>query len=123
MRLLVTLTSSLAARSGIVLTALAALAAPSLASAQEIVLSGAAASTRAGRWTVASESGAASGTVIRLPDAGMAKIVTPYGNPANYFELTFDAVAGRPYRLWIRGRAQNDFWGNDSVFVQFSGSV
>ena len=26
-------------------------------------------------------------------------------------------------RLWIRGRAQNDYWGNDSVYVQFSGSV
>src|SRR5262249_24348515 len=43
--------------------------------------------------------------------------------PANYFELTFQAEAGRPYRLWIRGRADRDYWGNDSVFVQFSGSV
>jgi len=37
--------------------------------------------------------------------------------------MTFTAEAGRPYRLWIRGKAQDDFWGNDSVWVQFSDSV
>jgi len=37
--------------------------------------------------------------------------------------MTFTAQANTPYRLWIRGKAQNDYWGNDSVFVQFSGSV
>jgi hypothetical protein len=28
-----------------------------------------------------------------------------------------------PYHLWIRGRAQNNSYNNDSVYVQFSGSV
>ena len=37
--------------------------------------------------------------------------------------MTFTAEAGRPYRLWIRAKAQDDFWGNDSVWVQFSDSV
>ncbi len=37
--------------------------------------------------------------------------------------MTFNAVAGAPYHLWIRSKAQDDFWGNDSVYVQFSGSV
>jgi hypothetical protein len=37
--------------------------------------------------------------------------------------LTFQAVAGRAYRLWIRGKADNNYWANDSVFVQFSNSV
>src|SRR5688572_32851890 len=37
--------------------------------------------------------------------------------------MTFNASAGVDYRLWIRSKAQNDFWGNDSVFVQFSDSV
>ena len=32
-------------------------------------------------------------------------------------------MAGKAYRLWLRGRAQRDYWGNDSVHVQFSGSV
>ena len=43
--------------------------------------------------------------------------------PASYVELTFDAEAGKPYRLWIRGKAEGNFYGNDSVHVQFSGSV
>jgi hypothetical protein len=37
--------------------------------------------------------------------------------------MTFPATAGIAYRLWVRGKAQNNHWGNDSVFVQFSGSV
>ena len=40
--------------------------------------------------------------------------------PTDYFELTFDVVAGVPYRLWLRGRADRNFWGNDTVYVQFS---
>jgi len=28
-----------------------------------------------------------------------------------------------PYRLWLRGRADRDYWGNDSVFAQFDRSV
>jgi hypothetical protein len=40
-----------------------------------------------------------------------------------YFEMTFNAQAGVDYRLWIRSKAQSDFWGNDSVFIQFSDSV
>ena len=37
--------------------------------------------------------------------------------------MSFSAQAGTPYRLWIRGKAQNDSPYNDSVFVQFSGST
>jgi hypothetical protein len=37
--------------------------------------------------------------------------------------MTFTAEAGRPYRIWIRGKAENDFSGNDSIWVQFSDSV
>jgi hypothetical protein len=37
--------------------------------------------------------------------------------------MTFNAEAGRAYRLWIRGKADNNSWANDSVFVQFSASV
>lgn len=123
MRLFGHLKPLFAARSGMIFTAMAALAAPSIASAQDIILSGSAAGTRYGKWTIASQSGASNGSVIRHPDAGAAKIKTALASPSNYFEMSFDAVAGRPYRLWIRGRAQSDFWGNDSVFVQFSNSV
>jgi endonuclease/exonuclease/phosphatase family metal-dependent hydrolase len=79
--------------------------------------------TRAGKWGVENNSGALSGKVIRHPDAGAAKIDTASSSPANYFEMRFHAEAGKPYRIWLRGRADNDHWANDSVHVQFSGSV
>jgi hypothetical protein len=81
------------------------------------------ATTIAGNWRMVTDSTAAGGQRIENPDAGAAKISTPIANPANYFELTFTAEANKPYRLWIRGRAQNDSYNNDSVYAQFSGSV
>jgi hypothetical protein len=75
-----------------------------------------------GMWTI-ERAAAASGVRVRHPDTGAAKSV-PIPVPAvNYFELTFNADAGRGYRLWIRGRADRDHWANDSVHVQFSDSV
>jgi hypothetical protein len=56
-------------------------------------------------------------------NAGAPKIASALATPADYFELTFTAAAGRPYRLWIRGKAEANYWGNDSVHVQFSASV
>jgi hypothetical protein len=37
--------------------------------------------------------------------------------------LQFTAQAGVAYRLWIRGKAQDDSPYNDSIFVQFNDSV
>ena len=91
--------------------------------AGDIVLSGAAANVRVGNWSVASDTTAVGGAVIRNPDAGAPKITTPRADPSDYFELTFDAVAGVPYHLWLHGRAANDDYANDSVYIQFSGSV
>jgi endonuclease/exonuclease/phosphatase family metal-dependent hydrolase len=89
----------------------------------DIALPAGAASVRAGKWAPASGSTAAGGLLIRHPNAGAAKITTASTTPANYFEMTFQADAGKPYRLWLHGRADSDYWGNDSVFLQFSGSV
>src|SRR5688572_10785530 len=123
MRLFGDLKTYLAARSGMVTLVMAALAVPSIAASQDIVLSGASSGTRYGRWAIVNDSGASVGAAIRNADAGASKISTALASPSDYFELTFDASAGKAYRLWIRGRAQNDSWGNDSVFVQFSNSV
>jgi hypothetical protein len=60
---------------------------------------------------------------LRDPNANAAKITAASANPANYAELTFEAVAHKAYRLWMRLRADGDKYTNDSVFVQFSGSV
>ena len=88
-----------------------------------MVLWAAEAPVRVGAWSVVADATAAGGKRIWNPDAGAPKVLTPLTSPTNYFEMTFNASAGVDYRLWIRGRAQNDFWGNDSVFIQFSDSV
>jgi hypothetical protein len=41
----------------------------------------------------------------------------------HYFEMTFNAEAGIPYRLWMRGKADSNSTNNDSAFVQFSSST
>ena len=89
----------------------------------EIVRHAASATAVHGTWRMVADQTAASGKRLEHPDAGVAKIAVPSANPANYFEVTFNAEANRAYRLWLRGRAQNDAYTNDSVYVQFSGSV
>jgi phosphatidylserine/phosphatidylglycerophosphate/cardiolipin synthase-like enzyme len=89
----------------------------------DIVLYAAHASLVHGNWTVEPDGAAAGGARMANPDAGAAKVTTAASSPTDYFEMTFTAEAGRPYHLWIRGKADRDHYGNDSVHVQFSGSV
>jgi hypothetical protein len=89
----------------------------------EVVLYASDATRLVGGWTFQSDAAAAGGQRVWLPDAGRAKVITASAAPADYIEFTFNAEAGRAYRLWIRGRALNDDWNNDSVHVQFSGSL
>jgi hypothetical protein len=96
---------------------------PPPATEGDIVLYASRATTIAGRWQVVADAGAAGGATITHPNAGAAKLTAALAAPRDYFELTFRPTAGRPYRLWIRGRAAANHWSNDSVFVQFSGSV
>jgi endonuclease/exonuclease/phosphatase family metal-dependent hydrolase len=98
---------------------------PSPSSASEIVIwaSNVPSSSVFGAWRKESNSTAAGQIALHQPDLGAAKIVTAAANPTDYFEVTFNAQSGTAYRLWIRGRADGDYWSNDSVFAQFSGSV
>jgi hypothetical protein len=89
----------------------------------EIVLYASGAPTRVGAWTQMTDVTAAGGKCIWNPDVGTPKLAMPVASPPDYFEMTFNAVAGRAYRLWLRGKAQGDSPYNDSVFFQFSGSV
>ena len=91
--------------------------------AGDIVLWAAEASKKVGAWSVVADGTAAGGSRISNPDAGAAKKSTALANPSDYFEMTFNAPAGTNYRLWLRSKAQNDLWSNDSVFIQFSDSV
>ena len=101
----------------------AAIAAPAAAQSQ-IELSPEAATVRAGKWVVTTDSAAPyGGKTLRHPDGGAAKVTTALASPTNYFEISFSATAGVGYRLWLYGKADRNYWGNDSVFVQFSSSV
>jgi hypothetical protein len=95
---------------------------PSPSSAAEIVIHAASAQVR-GAWQLVSDAAAASGIAAVLPNAGRAKVLTPVASPADYFEVTFPAVASTPYRLWLRGRATGNDRLNDSVYVQFTNSI
>jgi hypothetical protein len=92
-------------------------------SGAEIVLYASDATRLVGSWAFRSDTSAAGGQAVWLPDIGRPKVITAVATPADYVEFTFNAEAGRAYRLWIRGRALNDGWANDSVHVQFSGSL
>ena len=43
--------------------------------------------------------------------------------PTSYVDSPLPRSPGKPYHLWIRGRAEGNVYSNDSVFVQFSNSV
>lgn len=91
--------------------------------AGDVILTAAAVTRTAGSWTVTRQNGALSGRVVKQSDRGASKVDDAASSPSNYFEMTFRAEAGRAYRLWVRGRAEEDSWDNDSVHVQFSDSV
>lgn len=96
---------------------------PASAGVDEIVLYAAEATTIAGQWQLVTDASAATGRRVQNPNAGAAKLATALAAPTSYFELTFNADAGRPYRLWMRGKATSNSWANDSVFIQFDKSV
>jgi len=92
-------------------------------SSADIILRPGSGATVAGAWAIVSDASAAGGKAVRQPNAGAAKLTQALAQPVNYFEQTFSPDAGVPYRLWIRGRAESNYWGNDSVFVQFDSAV
>ena len=89
----------------------------------DVVLYASESTVKVGNWSVVSDSTAAGGARMFNPDAGVAKLNDALRNPTSYFEMTFQAQAGTAYHLWIRGKAQADYWGNDSIFAQFSDSL
>jgi Putative Ig domain len=93
------------------------------APANEIVLYARNATVLTGTWQIMADASAAGGARVGQLDMGAAKVTSAAASPANYFELPFTPTAGTAYHLWIRGKAQNNSWANDSAFVQFSGSV
>jgi hypothetical protein len=77
-----------------------------------------------GVWTFGEpDPTAADGVLLFNPNGGVPKLAAAAANPAGYVEATFTAEAGRPYHLWMRMKAEDDYWTNDSIFVQFSDTV
>jgi hypothetical protein len=88
-----------------------------------VIRLGASSAIRHGNWIAVADPTAADGEKVRNPDQGAAKILAPLARPTHYLDVLFTARAGVGYRIWIRGRADADFYGNDSAYVQFSDSV
>ena len=78
---------------------------------------------RGSEWVRSAASDAAGGAMLLNPDRGSAKRAAALAAPASYVELTVDVAAGVPYRLWLRSRATNNSYANDSIYLQFSGAV
>lgn len=76
-----------------------------------------------GAWVRQQDQTAASGSLLRHPNANAPKLAAPLANPANYVEFSFPADPSQTYKLWIRLKADGNHWSNDSVFVQFEGAT
>jgi hypothetical protein len=76
-----------------------------------------------GRWELAADSTAAGGVALFNSNRGEPKPLGASASPANYVEFTFTAAAGVPYHFWMRMRALSNYYGNDSLLVQFTDSV
>jgi hypothetical protein len=75
-----------------------------------------------GAWRTVSDDDAG-GLRMQHPDGGAPKVVTALANPANYFDVEFTADPTQEYKVWVRMKAQNDNWANDSIHLQFEGAV
>jgi hypothetical protein len=90
---------------------------------REVVLRVSSAVTVTGIWGVQTDPTAAEGRLLRTVDRAAPKLTTAAAAPSSYVDFVFNAEAGRPYRIWIRGRAERNSYSNDSVFVQFGGAI
>jgi hypothetical protein len=89
----------------------------------EIVLYASDAVNINGNWNRTTNASAAGGSALRSNDKGWSLTDMPLASPTHAFDLTFDALANTPYRVWLRLRATGNSKWNDSVWVQFSNSL
>lgn len=93
------------------------------AAAADVVLYASDVVTIAGNWTRVPSASGAGGLKMISEDRGWDSAASSLANPADFFELDFDAEAGVDYRLWLRLRGAGDSRWNESVWVQFSGAI
>jgi uncharacterized repeat protein (TIGR03803 family) len=96
----------------------------SVAGPKEIVLNmTAATAVGTGQWSIVSDPAAAGGVRAYNRNLGAPKVTVPAAQPASFVELSFVADPTEAYKLWVRLKADRNYWGNDSIWVQFSGST
>jgi len=76
-----------------------------------------------GAWQAREDPTAADGAAAWHPNANAPKLAQPLAEPTNTVNFGFIPDPTQEYKLWIRLKAQADYWGNDSIFVQFAGAV
>ena len=79
--------------------------------------------TVVGNWVRGNYATGAGGQAMQSNDAGWSNANEALPAPADYFEARFTPVANKPYRVWMRLRANADSKFNESVWLQFSGAV
>ncbi len=87
----------------------------------EIVLYAADVTRMSGNYQLKADAAAAGGYALWNQNHAAGKVNVAAAAPGSYAEFTFVAEAGRPYQLWLRGRAEWNDPANDSVHVQFDG--
>jgi hypothetical protein len=75
-----------------------------------------------GSWQFGSDV-SPNGIKLVTPNNGVAEINNPLAAPVHYVDVTFDAPAGTPYRLWLRLKAADNNKFNDALWVQFSDAL
>ena len=76
-----------------------------------------------GRWTRVDDATAASGRRVFYPNAGAPKSSAPAAAATDSVDIYFAADPTQTYKIWVRLKAENNNWANDSVWLQFSGAT
>jgi VCBS repeat protein/K319-like protein len=80
--------------------------------------------TTRGNWEVVTDSAAASSVRIHDRNAGAPKVTTALANPpTGWADIGFVADPTQTYKLWVRLKADDNHWANDSVWIQMTGAV
>ena len=93
---------------------------PGAPATPDIVLRTAQLSRVVGAYQLRADATAAGGQALWHPNRAAASLKVPSATPATFAEFTFVAEAGRPYHVWLRGRAEWNDPANDSVHLQFT---
>ena len=76
-----------------------------------------------GSWSKASDATSPGSVKLVTPDNGASNANNPLASPTDYFDVTFNADANTPYRIWLRLKATANSKFNDAVWVQFSDAL